>query len=59
VNGDFSGLGIKTWSTGPYDGDVYKGNLKHFDLAFCLKLSLVLIPNQLTIAPVLECNPVL
>jgi hypothetical protein len=41
------------------DGSVYEGNLKHFDLAFVLKLSLFLNPNQLTIAPVLECNPVL
>jgi hypothetical protein len=55
VNGNFSGLGTKTWPS----GDVYEGNLKHFDFAFFLKLSLFLTPNQLTIAPVLECNPVL
>jgi hypothetical protein len=62
-NGDFVGGMFKDSQRkgqGTYkssNGDVYEGNLKHYDLSFFLKLSLLLTLNQLTIAPVLECYP--
>jgi hypothetical protein len=46
VNGDFSGLGKITWSTGPYDGDVYEGNLKHFDLFSFSLIEPIFDPNS-------------